>query len=191
MYLCRHYTDQWLMSKSSQSGTMMAPVPTKHQEEIVKWFYSNHFSDSLPCVFGIHLGRDITRSTNVMRFLPWSFTALHRSDDCPKHSVYWVGGCTVPRPFTKIPSAEDTTSWYVLDTALTNPAFGLGGILHYRCAQGPFGVCGGEFISLGPWGGVGHLWCIYSSGWCYTIQQESCCCWDLCQEGSCWGANLV
>jgi hypothetical protein len=146
MYLCRHYTDLWLMSKSCQSGTMMAPVPTRQQEQIVKWFYSNHFSDSLPCVFGIHLGRDITRSLNVMRFLPWSFTALHRSDDCPKHSVYWVGGCTVPRPFTKIPSAEDTTSWYVLDTALTNPVFGLGGILHYRCAQGPFGVC--------VWGGV-------------------------------------
>ncbi len=92
MYLCRLYTDLWLMSKSSQSGTMMAPVPTKHQEQIVKWFYSNHFSDSLPCVFGIHIGRDIPRITNVMRFLPWSFTALHRSDDYPKQCLlgWWL-----------------------------------------------------------------------------------------------------
>jgi hypothetical protein len=44
-----------------------------------------------------------------------------------------------------------------LDTALTIPVVRLGGILLYRCAQGPFGVCGGEGF------GIHFSWAM---GWC-------------------------
>jgi hypothetical protein len=59
-------------------------------------------------------------------------------------------------------------------------------IVQSMCAWGEIN------FKIGVWlGMVGHLWCIYSPRCGYPNKQESCCSWDLCQEGGCWRGALV